>query len=48
MVKIKIGEQIEGGIVVDEGLEPTMTVVTDGQLNLIPGAKVNILQSDGA
>jgi multidrug efflux system membrane fusion protein len=33
---------VEGQAVIDKGLEPGETVVTDGQVRLVPGAKVQI------
>ncbi|MGH7924385.1 MAG: efflux RND transporter periplasmic adaptor subunit [Candidatus Binatus sp.] len=39
---IVIGESIDNHTVVTSGLKPGETVVTDGQLRLIPGAKVTI------
>jgi multidrug efflux system membrane fusion protein len=48
---IVIGETIDNETVVNSGLKPGETVVTDGQLRLIPGATVTIktgLTSGGA
>ncbi|HMD03893.1 MAG TPA: efflux RND transporter periplasmic adaptor subunit [Candidatus Binatus sp.] len=48
---IVIGETIDNETVVNSGLKPGETVVTDGQLRLIPGATVTIktgLTSSGA
>ena len=39
---IVVGETIEGDTVIKSGLKPGETVVTDGQLRLIPGATVMI------
>ena len=39
---IVVGETIDNQTVVNSGLKPGETVVTDGQLRLIPGAKVTI------
>jgi multidrug efflux system membrane fusion protein len=36
------GENTDGRVVISKGVEPGETVVTDGQLRLIPGAKVAI------
>lgn len=36
------GETIRGETVIEKGLQPGETVVTDGQLRLVPGAKVEI------
>jgi membrane fusion protein, multidrug efflux system len=48
---IVIGESIDNQTVVTSGLKPGETVVTDGQLRLIPGATVTIksgLSENGA
>jgi len=37
---VKIGTTIENMTVIDDGLKPGEQVVTDGQLRLVPGAKV--------
>jgi multidrug efflux system membrane fusion protein len=39
---VKIGPAAEGVSVVTAGLEPGERVVTDGQLRLFPGAKVEL------
>lgn len=39
-VAVKIGEHVDKLVVVDEGLEAGATIITDGQINLRPGAKV--------
>ena len=39
---VVIGESIDNHTVITSGLKPGETVVTDGQLRLIPGAKVTI------
>jgi multidrug efflux system membrane fusion protein len=36
---------VEGQAVIDQGLKPGETVVTDGQVRLVPGAKVQIKNS---
>ena len=36
------GPRIDGGIVIEQGLQAEETVVTDGQLRLVPGAKVSL------
>jgi multidrug efflux system membrane fusion protein len=36
---------VEGQAVIDKGLKPGETVVTDGQVRLVPGAKVQIKNS---
>lgn len=42
---VKIGRSLDGQVVVTDGLEPGEQVVTDGQLRLVPGAKVEIKAS---
>jgi membrane fusion protein, multidrug efflux system len=42
MRPVKIGQQARGQTVISEGLEPGQTVVTDGELRLIPGSRVQI------
>lgn len=37
---VRIGRQTEDEIIIQEGVRPGETVVTDGQLRLVPGAKV--------
>ena len=39
---LKVGRRLAGAVVVDEGLRPGERVVTDGQLRLVPGARVDI------
>jgi len=39
---IVVGESVDNQTVVTSGLKPGETVVTDGQLRLMPGAKVTI------
>ena len=36
---------IDDDTVVDKGLQPGETIVTDGQVNLIPGAKIEVKNS---
>jgi multidrug efflux system membrane fusion protein len=43
---IVIGRTIGDLVIVTEGLKPGETVVTDGQLRLVPGAKVEIKNAD--
>jgi multidrug efflux system membrane fusion protein len=38
--KVKAGAAVDGVTVIEQGLAPDETVVTDGQLRLVPGAKV--------
>jgi multidrug efflux system membrane fusion protein len=45
---VLIGASSHGEIVVEKGLEPGETVVTDGQLRLTPGARVEVKKSLGA
>ena len=40
MRTVKTGTTIENMTVIDDGLKPGEQVVTDGQLRLVPGAKV--------
>lgn len=42
------GSQYEQDIVVQKGLEPGTTVVTEGQLRLAPGMRVQIRRGDGS
>jgi multidrug efflux system membrane fusion protein len=44
---VTVGLSLDGMTVVTKGIEPGETVVTDGQLRLIPGAKVEIKNSPG-
>lgn len=46
--KVAVGETIEGDTVVESGLKGGETVVTDGQLRLMPGGTVTIKNSAGA
>jgi multidrug efflux system membrane fusion protein len=39
---------IENDTVVDKGLRPGEVIVTDGQINLLPGAKIEIKNADAA
>jgi multidrug efflux system membrane fusion protein len=39
---VTIGSSIQGEIIIERGLTPGETVVTDGQLRLVPGAKVTV------
>jgi membrane fusion protein, multidrug efflux system len=41
--KVKAGEQSGNNIVIESGLSPNETVVTDGQLMIYPGAKVTVI-----
>lgn len=46
--KVSVGETIEGDTVIQSGLHGGETVVTDGQLRLMPGGTVMIKNVDGA
>ncbi len=39
---VVIGSSIQGEIIIERGLNPGEAVVTDGQLRLVPGAKVTV------
>ena len=41
---VKVARTIGGDAVISSGIEPGETVVTDGQLRLIPGIKVEIVE----
>jgi multidrug efflux system membrane fusion protein len=45
MRPVKVARAIEGNSVISSGVQPGETVVTDGQLRLIPGMKVQIVNS---
>jgi len=45
---VKLGQSIDNQIVVESGVAPGDTVVTDGQMRLIPGAPVRVVQSVNA
>ncbi|HEV8239124.1 MAG TPA: efflux RND transporter periplasmic adaptor subunit [Thermoanaerobaculia bacterium] len=45
---VKVARSVGDDVVIAEGLEGGETVVTDGQLRLVPGAKVTIKASGGA
>ena len=36
------GEEIDGGVIVEKGVEAGERIVTDGQIRLVPGAKVEL------
>lgn len=46
--KVAVGDTIEGDTVIESGLRGGETVVTDGQLRLMPGGTVMIKNADGA
>jgi multidrug efflux system membrane fusion protein len=39
---VEVGCPIDGDVIIIKGLKPGERVVTDGQLRLVPGAKVEI------
>lgn len=45
---VNLARQDEHDAVLDDGVRPGETVVTDGQLRLVPGAKVEVKASPGA
>jgi multidrug efflux system membrane fusion protein len=45
---VVVGRALDGETVVEKGLQPGERVVTDGQLRLIPGSKVDIKNSESA
>jgi len=42
---VKAGEAVEGSTIIEQGVQPGERVVTDGQLRIVPGAKVEIRQA---
>jgi multidrug efflux system membrane fusion protein len=42
---VKVGEAVEGSTIIEQGVQPGERVVTDGQLRLVPGARVEIRQA---
>jgi multidrug efflux system membrane fusion protein len=46
--KVAVGETIEGNTIIENGLGGGETIVTDGQLRLMPGATVMIKNADQA
>ena len=40
---VKPGQQVENKIVIDSGVSPGETVITDGQMRLVPGAPVRVV-----
>jgi membrane fusion protein, multidrug efflux system len=40
---VKSGQQVENKIVIDSGVSPGETVITDGQMRLVPGAPVRVV-----
>jgi multidrug efflux system membrane fusion protein len=43
---VKVARQMDGETVISSGVAPGDTVVTDGQLRLIPGIKVQVKSSN--
>lgn len=44
---VKPGQLIEGKVVIESGISPAETVVTDGQLRLVPGGRVRVVPAVG-
>jgi len=44
---VKSGQQVEDKIVIDSGVSPGETVITDGQMRLVPGATVRVVAPVG-
>jgi multidrug efflux system membrane fusion protein len=42
---VTVGQTIDNQIVVETGISPGETVVTDGQLRLFPGARIRVVQA---
>ncbi|MGH9670223.1 MAG: efflux RND transporter periplasmic adaptor subunit [Terriglobales bacterium] len=42
---VKAGEAVEGSTIIEQGVQPGERVVTDGQMRLVPGARVEIKQA---
>jgi membrane fusion protein, multidrug efflux system len=40
--QVKVGRRLAREVVIDTGLSPGDRIVTDGQLRLVPGARVEI------
>jgi len=40
---VKLGEQVGNQLVINQGVTPGETVITDGQMRLVPGARVRIV-----
>lgn len=40
---VKVARAVTGGVVIASGLAAGETVVTDGQLRLVPGSKIEVL-----
>ena len=42
---VVVGRTVERKVIIDSGVAPGETVVTDGQMMLFPGARVNVVSS---
>ena len=42
---VKVGEAVESWTIIEQGVQPGERVVTDGQLRLVPGSRVEIRQA---
>ena len=42
---VKVGEAVDSWTIIEQGVQPGERVVTDGQLRLVPGSKVQIRQA---
>jgi len=42
------GQEVDGSVIVEKGLEAGERVVTDGQIRLVPGARVELKPPVGA
>jgi len=45
---VKVGRTVGSEIIIEQGIQPGDTVVTDGQLRIVPGAKVRVVSSPAA
>lgn len=45
LIPIQVGQTVQEGVIVEKGLQLGMQVVTNGQVNLKPGAKVELISS---
>jgi len=43
---VKLGPQYQSQLIIEEGVKPGETVVTDGHVRLVPGSKVDIKQAE--
>ena len=43
---VKLGQQYKGQLIVEQGVVPGETVVTDGHIRLVPGSKVDIKRAE--